>query len=446
MTSLPEPPVGPTADAPESRPPATAKAARFVQSAASALLITLTVVLVPVSLVAVWLHDFVLDTDRYVATMAPLATNPAVQDAAVDRITKAVNVKVDGQKVASDVADWLRKQGLPSDVGTAVKALGPTLDALANEAVSKAATRVVHSEAFSKAWTDANRVAHDAVVEALTGEGRGAVGVHGGMVTLDLGQAVDTLKQDLLDSGIAPAATIPDVDKQLVIFKSGELGQARLAARLLDALGNWLPPITAVLGGAGVLLARRRRRALVTVSLCAAGACVLMTIGLDVARTIYLDELSNEAVSDAAAAAIFDTVLRFLRSSVRTALVLGVAVALGAYLSGPGRLPRRLRAAADRAADLAARKGEAHGIDAGTVGVWVNRYRRRLAITVLLVLGLVFALWNNPTATTVIVLVVILVAAIGALALLAAGGRVHTRTTNRAATRPPTTDGTDAAP
>lgn len=51
----------------------------------SALLITLAAVFAPLSAVAVWAADEIADTDRYVATMAPLASHPDVQAAIADR-------------------------------------------------------------------------------------------------------------------------------------------------------------------------------------------------------------------------------------------------------------------------------------------------------------------------------------------------------------------------
>lgn len=401
---------------------------RIVTSAASAVMITLTCILVPVSLLTVWVHDIVLDTDRYVSTVTPLASDPAIEAAAVHRITEAADVRVDGAQVASDLAAWLQAQGLPARVGTAVKALGPQLDSAADAAVSKVATRFVESDRFEKVWTTANRAAHSSVVRALTGEGRGAVEVEGGTVTLDIGDAVENVKQDLVKAGLAPAEKIPEVDKQMVLFQSDKLAKIRGAVHFLDVLGNWLPVLTVVLGATGVLFARRRRRALVTTMLCAAAACLILAIGLVVARRYYLDHLPEQVQSPAAAAAIFDTLLRFLRVSIRTALVLGVVVALGAYLSGAGRLPRGVRGTAERAADSAAGWGAAHGVHTGRVGTWVQARRRWLTTGVLLVLALVFALWNHPTVLTVLLLALILLAVLAVLALLAAGGRVGART------------------
>ncbi|MFE2102334.1 hypothetical protein [Streptomyces sp. BK340] len=398
-------------------------AARTARATASAVLIVLTCILVPVALLAVWVKDIALDTDRYVSTVAPLATDPAVQDAAVHRITEAVGAKVDGPQVASDIAAWLQSQGLPPRAADALKGLGPQIDSAVNQAVTKIATRVVDSDLFATTWRTANRAAHQAVVHALTGEGRGAVGVSDGTVTLNVGTAVDEVKKELVDAGLKPAEKIPEVNKQMVLFHSDQLAKARKGAHLLNVVGNWFPVIVVVLGALGVFLARHRRRALARTALGAAFACLVVAIALVVARHYYLDHLPPEVQSKAAAAAVFDTLLRFLKVSLRTAVVLGVVIALGAYLVGPGRLPVAIRGASDNTADSAARWAAGHHIHAGRAGSWALAYRKGLTLAALLVIALVFALWNHPTVLTVLLLVVVLLAVLAVLALLAAGGR-----------------------
>ncbi|MFF7750754.1 hypothetical protein ACFZCP_16155 [Streptomyces sp. NPDC007971] len=387
------------------------------------MLIVLTCLLVPVALLATWVHDIALDTDRYVATVSPLAQEPAIQDAAVHRITEAVGTKVNGPQAAADLGNWLQSQGLPPRAADAVRMLGPQIDAVVQQAVTKAATRVVQSNVFEKVWTAGNRDAHQAVVHALTGEGRGAFGVKGGTVTLDVGTAVDRVKKDLVDAGISPAAKIPDINKQMVLFQSDELAKARTGAHLLDVVGNWFPVLVVVLGVAGVMLARHRRRALARTALGAAFACLVVAIGLVVARHYYLDHLPPQVQSRAAAAAVFDTLLRFFRVSLRTAVVLGVVIALGAYFTGPGRLPVAVRGASDHTADSAARWAAAHHITTGRAGAWARDHRRLLTLAVLLVVVLVFALWNHPTVLTILLLVLVLLAVLAVLALLAASGR-----------------------
>ncbi|NEA61813.1 hypothetical protein [Streptomyces sp. SID12488] len=398
-------------------------AVRITRNTASAVLIVLTCVLVPVALLTVWVHDIVLDTDRYVATVAPLASHPAMEDAAVGRITRAADVRADGTRAAADIAGWLRSQGLPSRAAEAVKGLGPQLDSAVADTVEKVATRFVRGDRFERIWTEANRAAHAGVVHALTGEGRGAVGVNSGTVTLDVGEAVDQVRQALVEAGLSPAAGIPEVDKQMVLFQSDQLAKIREGARLLDVIGNWLPVLVVATGTAGVLLARWRRRALARTALGAAFACLVVAVVLAVARRYYLDHLPPQVQSAAAAAAVFDTLLRFLRAGLRTAIVLGVVIALGAYLVGPGRLPLAARGASERAADSAARWAYAHQARTGRVGIWAEAHRRWIALAALLTVALLFALWNRPTAPTVLLLVIALLTALALLALLAATGR-----------------------
>ncbi|MFJ6892767.1 hypothetical protein [Streptomyces hokutonensis] len=422
MSSPREPSQAPAPEGPPSAGRSTT-AGRIVRKVASAVLIVLTCVLVPVSVLTVWVHDIVLDTDRYVATVKPLASDPAIEEAAHNRIVQAVDVRVDGKRATAELAAWLQSQGLPPTAARAVRGLAPQLDAAVTGAADKVATRFVRSDRFEKVWTSANRAAHAAVVHALTGKGRGAVGVDEGTVTLDVGTAVDRVKQELVDAGVTPAANIPDVDKQMVLFKSDQLKRMQGAAHALDVLGTWMPVLTVVLGAAGVFLAYGRRRALAKTALGAAGAALVVAVGLVVARHYYLDHLPPQVQSEAAAAAVFDHLLHFLRVTLRTVIVLGVVVALGAYFVGPGRGARAVRTSSERTADSVARWADAHDIRTGRVGTWTADNRRRLTIGFLLLLALLFALWNHPTVLTVLLLVLVFLAILAVIALVAASGR-----------------------
>ncbi|MFE6620951.1 hypothetical protein [Streptomyces sp. NPDC057740] len=411
-----------------SNPPQDGRAGRVLRSTASALLIVLACVLVPVTVITVWVHDIALDTDRYVTTMKPLATDRAIEDAVRHRLVDAVDVRVDGEQITTDMSNWLKSQGLPPRAADAVKALAPQVNEAVHAAADRVAKRFVESDRFEKLWVTANRTAHTAVVHALTGKGRGAIGVEEGTVTLDVGTAVEQVKKELVDAGVQPASHIPAVEKQVVLFQSDQLDQFQDAAHALDLAGYWMPVITVLLGAAGILLAHRRRRALAKAALGAAVACLIVAIGLVVARRYYLDHLPPSVLSEPAAAAVFDTLLRFLKATLRTVVVIGVIIALGAYLVGPGRLPRALRSGSERGADNVARWAEAHGVTTRRAGTWTEDNRKWLTIGALLVITLVFVLWNDPTTLTVLVLAIILLATLAVIALLAADGRTMAET------------------
>lgn len=404
--------------------PRAATAGRIARVTSSAVLTVLACILVPLTLIAVWVHDIALDTNRYVATVAPLARNRAVQDAAAARLSKAVDVRVNGEQAAAQLSDWLRSQGLPPQAADAVHGLGPQLDAAVNDTVHRAATRVVRSDHFARAWEQANRRAHATVVHALTGEGRGAVGISDGTVTVDLGTAVDDLKKELTAAGLAPAAAIPTPDKQLVLLDSDQLGKIRKGAHALDILGNWLPPVVLLIAIAGVLLARGRRRTLARTALGAAFACLVVAIALVIARSYYLDHLPAQVRSHDAAAAVFDTLVRFLRQSLVTTIVLGVLVALGAYAVGPGRLPVAVRRGCDHAAEATARWARARSVTTGRAGTWTRDHRLLTTLIAVVVVAVGFAAWNHPTVLVVLLLVLILLALLAVIALLAADGRL----------------------
>ena len=64
------------------------------------VLIVLSCILVPLSVVAVWAHNQVLDTDEYVATVAPLARNDEIANAISVRVTNTLFDNVDVEATA----------------------------------------------------------------------------------------------------------------------------------------------------------------------------------------------------------------------------------------------------------------------------------------------------------------------------------------------------------
>ena len=112
--------------------------------------------------------------------------------------------------------------------------------------------KIVQSQAFADAWVQANRVAHQALVKALTGQGDGAVTVADDTVSVDLAPFIETVKQRLVASGFGLAARIPEVNASFVLFDVKNLTRAQAAFNLLNTLGIWLPIIAVVMLGVGV--------------------------------------------------------------------------------------------------------------------------------------------------------------------------------------------------
>ena len=95
---------GLTSDEPGVAGPGPAGRQRW-RTIVAVLLIVLGCVLAPLAGVAVWARNQVTYTDRYVATVAPLASDPAIQQAITDRITAQVFTYIDVQGLTTQAVD-----------------------------------------------------------------------------------------------------------------------------------------------------------------------------------------------------------------------------------------------------------------------------------------------------------------------------------------------------
>ena len=252
------------------------------------------------------------------------------------------------------------------------------------------------------------------MVKLLEGNQGGAVSAQEDQITLNLGPIVAAVKQRLVDRGFGLASNIPEIDRTFVIAQSDAISQAQGFYSTLNTLGVWLPVITLVLFVAGVLLARDRRRALVKGALGIAAAMVVLGVALTLTRMYYVDTTPADILTPEAAGGVFDTMVRFLRTSLRALGVAALVVALAAFLAGPSAAALKTRAAFEHGIGSARGGAENLGWNAGPVGVWLFAHRRALQIATPMGGGLVLMFWAQPTGWVVfwIAVAVVLVLAL----------------------------------
>ena len=218
---------------------------------------------------------------------------------------------------------------------------GPITSGL-KQLVSGTVERVVSSSAFETVWVEANRKVHSAVDKALTGEADGAVSLKNDQVAIDVAPIVAQVKERLVDAGLGVAAKIPDVHTDFVVVQSKDIGKIKTYMRVLEIMGSWLPVIALLVAAAGVYTAFNRRHALIGAASAVFVAMLFLGITLTVFRDVYLDHLPRGA-SPAAAGAVYDALIRFLRAGVRALGAVALITAVGAFLSGPSRIAVRVR-------------------------------------------------------------------------------------------------------
>ena len=411
-------PAGEDTGRPAGRPPGRQRWRTIV----AVLLIVIACVLAPLSVVAIWTRNQVTNTDRYVATVTPLASDPAVQQAITDQITAQVFTYIDIQALTTQVTDALSARvegrGLPPQAAAALQGLAGPIANGVQGFVRTQVERIVQSQAFEDAWIQANRVAHEALVKALTGEGGGAVTVENDTVILNLGPFIQTVKQQLVAQGFTLAERIPQVDKSFVLFQSADITRARSAFNLLNTLGNWLPVVALVLLAIGIYVAKDHRRALVGAALGVAGGMVLLGLSLAVFRSIYLDAVPAAVLPHDAAAVLYDTIVRFLRAGLRSVLVLALVVAAAGFLTGQSTTAVRTRQSLASGLGWVRGSAEHHGLGTGPVGSWVYANKKALRIGAVVLASLALVFWSRPTGKVVLLLAGLLLVALALIELL----------------------------
>ncbi|MFF1725683.1 hypothetical protein [Streptomyces sviceus] len=380
------------------------------RSLGSVLLILLAALLAMLSVVAVWANSIVQDTDRYVATVGPLASDPDVQKAATNRITAAVLAQVDVDALVKQLTDAASAKGVPPQAAKLLGNLDGPIESGLKQLVSGTVERVVTSSAFETVWVNGNRRAHAALDKALTGQADGTVKVENNQVVVDLGPIVADVKDQLVAAGFTPAAKIPAVHTNFVVFASKDVGKIRTYVRVLEILGGWLPVIALLIAAAGVYVAFNRRHALIGAALAVFAAMLILGIGLTVFRDVYLNHLPS-GVSEAAAGSVYDALVKFLRAGIRALAAAALFTAVGAFLAGPSRIAVVTRTGCRRSIGALREVTTSAGLRLGAVGRFVHRSKRWIGVLILVVAAIVLFTWTYPTTAVVVWTAVITLAA-----------------------------------
>ena len=383
----------------------------------SSLLIILGCILAPLSVVSVWTSNLVSNTDRYVATVAPLISEPAVQSAMTDKISNRIDAELKLQTRLNDAAALLTQKGLPR-VGSLLNAVSGQLAGAVEGFIHSEVAKVLASPQVAHLWVQANRSVHAQLVKVLSGQGSGSITVNNGQVTLNLGPFIDVVKKDLAAKGFTLANQIPQVNPTFALFSAKKLVKAQSAYRLVTAIGFWLPIIALVLIGLGVYVAHRHRRALMWSALGVLVSMLVLAAALQVFRSVYLNSVPNDVLPANAAAVIFDTVVRFLKNGLRLVAVVALLVAIGAFFTGPSVTAVKTRRALSSGLGWIRGRGEQAGLRTGPVGQWTYQYRMGLRIGAVALAILIFVFWSQPSGVVALVIAIILLVVLGLIELI----------------------------
>ncbi len=374
---------------------------------AAAALATAGLLLLPGAIMAHWATTQLVETERFVETLAPLADDPAVQDRIIVEVTALVDEQVDIDAVTAELLSGL---GEALDLGPRARAaldlVSAPLAAGVRSLVSDVVTEVVQGPAFSAAWKRSIEVAHTQAIRLLSGSPDSLLTLdRDGTLSLPLGPIVADVRAALVDEGVPFAAAIPDIDRAIVLAEVPNLALARVLFQVGVTVGFWLPWITAALLIGAIVLAPRRPATARTIAVITLGVAAALALGFALARTAIAAYVGPE--SSALAGSVFDAMTAYAVSTLIGLLVLSAVVVVVAWGLGSSALAARARSA------LGARRGQARealGIAPSPLGENLHRWRVPLRFAAVALAALPALLLPPLSAVTVL-----------ASALLAAG-------------------------
>ena len=285
---------------------------------AVALLVLLGCILLAVANLTFWLRGTALNTNRWVAAVGPLSQNPVIADAVSDLVVKQLSAAVDLEGAAGEI--------LPPEFSGFSGPLALVLGDLVADAVST----IVQSDQFHEVWLAVNHTAHRILVGVLRGDGS-LLSVSEGQVTVDLSDMFGFVQQTL---GLGDLDLFGEADAgKLVLFSNENLAALQRAVALLDTVGLVLPLLAIAALVIAWLVSLWRRSTLLWIGVGVAVAMALSLVLYVLARPMALASVLDPYFR-AIAGEIWKTVVRGLYIQSIFLLVVGVLIALGAWLAG----------------------------------------------------------------------------------------------------------------
>jgi len=386
----------------------------------------------------VWARRTVYDSDRYLAVVGPLASDPAIQEALARQLTQAVFTAVDVQaKVQAALAQRAPKLGFVA---------GPLTSSLQGF-VQDQAQKVIASDQFQRFWLSANETLQKQVVAVLDGNSA-VLTVQGNQVVFNylplLNDALthlsgtlsailnrqitlptitpDTVPSQAVASlGSALGVTLPPTFGSVTLFQGDELTSVQDAVSIFNKTLILAIVLFILSVALALILSTNRRRTLLQLLTALIVVVVLerrFAIG-DANNVVSMAKPENQAAVQAIIGAFLSSLLLATKRILWVLfLVLVVAVITAPY-------PWAVRARAWVADVSRAGLGAVRGAELGPAAVWIGGHRDTLMLAGAVVAA-IFLLFASISLGWFLVLAVVLVLYELAVYRVSAASRMET--------------------
>lgn len=335
------------------------------------MLLVLGLVLAPIAVVAAWANVELTNTDRFVATLGPLGSDPDVQAYLTTVIVASVDRAVDIDGVTHQAFAAVTGP-LGDTTAGALTRLEPAVADGLRSVVARAVTAVVTSDQFAQVWEQVLRSSQQQAIGLLAGTGDRSINAQDDTVVLNIGPLLAQVQAQLKAAGFPLTQLIPTGEQNVVLANVPNLSTARLGYELLGVAGPLLPVLSLVCLVAAVLVAHRRAVATLLAGVGLVVGMGALLIALDVGQAVLV---TSTDVPAAVSRAAFDAVTAYLVPTVTALAVVGAALLVGGLVMLPTRASTAVRLGWRQLVAGLQRQGVSSGALSVSVLEGVHRWR-----------------------------------------------------------------------
>jgi hypothetical protein len=349
------------------------------------VLAILAMIVLVLSIEALWVKTTLEDEDRFVSTFEPLAESEAV--------AAAVSVRVADGVVESEEFQAFVTDGLPEELSV----LSIPITAAVREVVVTAGEQIILSDAVAEVWSAALRATHVAVSAVLTGNDAALVS-EDGVVSIDLNEIAGVITDRVAERGI----DLPEIDADLgsiVLYESDELAAAQTVVEGINTIAWVLPAVALLLVIGAIWVYPDKRWMLAFLAFGTAFVAVLGLVFMRVTESTVLRNISDEVSRDAADS-VFDITTAGLRAATWALIVLVLIIGFLAWVIGPSSRARSLRSSFNAAVD--SRRNASEEEPSG-FALFLADWKRTIQVVVVL-LGMAYIIFGpSPSGISVLI-------------------------------------------
>jgi hypothetical protein len=346
---------------------------------------------------AVFARIVILDTDTFADVVAPEQPDEDVIAGVADTLSDKI---VTSTRVQDRIQELTPRDN---------ELVAATVANAAENLIDNTVHAVLRSEQFRGVWHGVVARAHERFVALVEDDDREPV-------QLNLRPAVEQVDERLEARGIdlIDDATLDDVS-EVVALRRSQIDDVRETVDLVRRLVVVLPIAAGVLIAAAVALAPDRRRMLARAGVGIVIAMLVTGLALRVVRRVITDRVEVD-VRRQAVESLWGRLFETLFQQTAALAVLGLVIALGAWLAGPSRLAVGLRT---RVRSVGRGEADEPATEPSGLGRVLGEHRTGVRLGILAVAAGVLLLLPGTSALAIVVVALVALAAIIGVEILA---------------------------